>query len=74
MVQAICTALIGVFLLAMSTIGFFKAHMPWYLRITAFVGALGLLTPGTITDLCGLAVLVVIYFIQSRKAKNAALN
>ncbi len=74
MVQAICTALIGVFLLAMSTIGFFKAHMPWYLRITAFVGALGLLTPGTITDLCGLAVLVVIYFIQSRKAKNAAFN
>ena len=74
MVQAICTALIGVFLLAMSTIGFFKAHMPWYLRIMAFVGALGLLTPGTITDLCGLAVLVVIYFIQSRKAKNAALN
>ncbi len=74
MVQAICTALIGVFLLAMSTIGYFKAQMPWYLRALAFVGALGLLTPGTITDLCGLAVLALIYFIQSHKAKKAAAN
>ena len=72
MVQAICTALIGVFLLAMSTIGYFKASLPWYLRIIAFVGALGLLTPGTITDLCGLAVLAVLYFVQTAKAKKIA--
>ncbi|MEG1799663.1 MAG: C4-dicarboxylate ABC transporter permease, partial [Synergistaceae bacterium] len=72
MVQAICTALIGVFLLAMSTIGYFKASLPWYLRIIAFVGALGLLTPGTITDLCGLAVLALLYVIQTAKAKKIA--
>ena len=74
MVQAICTALIGVFLLAMSTIGYFKAYMPWYLRILAFIGALGLLTPGTITDLCGLAVLVLIYIVQTMKAKKIAAS
>ena len=74
MVQAICTALIGVFLLAMSTIGYFKAYMPWYLRILAFIGALGLLTPGTITDLCGLAVLVLIYVVQTMKAKKIAAS
>ena len=74
MVQAICTALIGVFLLAMSTIGYFKAYMPWYLRILAFIGALGLLTPGTITDLCGLAVLVLIYVFQKKKKKKIAAS
>ena len=74
MVQAICTALIGVFLLAMSTIGYFKAYMPWYLRVLAFIGALGLLTPGTITDLCGLAVLVLIYVVQTMKAKKIAAS
>ena len=70
MVQAICTALIGVFLLAMFTIGYFKAHMAWYLRIIAFGGALGLMIPGTISDLMGLGVLALIYVIQTAKAKK----
>lgn len=72
MVQAICTALIGVFLLAMFTIGFFKAHLVWYLRILAFFGALGLLIPGTISDLFGLVVLAIIYAVQTAKAKKIA--
>ena len=72
MVQAICTALIGVFLLAMFTIGFFKAPMAWYMRVLAFVGALGLLIPGTMSDIGGLGVLAVIYLIQSAKAKRKA--
>ena len=72
MIQAIFTALLGVFLLAMATIGFYKAHLPWYLRITAFAGALGLLIPGTVSDLAGLGVLVLIFFIQTAKAKSLA--
>ena len=72
MIQAIFTALLGVFLLAMATIGFYKAHLPWYLRITAFAGALGLLIPGTLSDLAGLGVLVMIFLIQTAKAKSIA--
>ncbi len=72
MAQAICTALIGVFLLAMFTIGFFKAHMAWYMRVLAFAGALGLLIPGTLSDLAGLAVLAVIYVVQTAKSKRLA--
>ncbi len=72
MIQAIFTALLGVFLLAMATIGFYKAHLPWYLRIAAFGGALGLLIPGTVSDLAGLGVLVLIFFIQTAKAKMIA--
>ncbi|MCD8234741.1 MAG: TRAP transporter permease [Cloacibacillus porcorum] len=72
MVQAICTALIGVFLLAMFSIGFFKAHLAWYMRILAFGGAIGLLIPGTTSDLAGLVVLAVIYIVQTAKAKKNA--
>ena len=72
MAQAICTALIGVFLLAMFTIGYFKAHLAWYMRVMAFVGAICLLIPGTMSDLFGLAVLGVIYVMQTAKAKRLA--
>ncbi len=72
MAQAICSALIGVFLLAMFTIGYFKAHLAWYMRVVAFVGAICLLIPGTISDLLGLAVLAVIYVMQTAKAKRLA--
>ena len=82
MAQAICTALIGVFLLAMFTIGYFKAHLAWYMRVKAhlawymralaFVGAICLLIPGTMSDLFGLAVLGVIYVMQTAKAKKLA--
>lgn len=72
MAQAICTALIGVFLLAMFTIGYFKAHLAWYMRALALVGAICLLIPGTMSDLFGLAVLGVIYVIQTAKAKKLA--
>ena len=72
MVQAIFTAMLGVFLLSMFTIGYYKASIPLYLRLVAFAGALGLLIPGTMTDAGGIAVLVLIYVIQTAKAKSIA--
>ncbi len=68
--QAIITALIGVFLLAMCTIGYYKTSMPWYMRVVALVGAIGLLDPGTMTDVIGLVVLVAIHLIQTVRAKK----
>lgn len=76
MIQAIATALIGVFLLAMCTIGYFKTYLAWYLRILAFAGAIGLLIPGTVSDLFGFCVLVVIYLIQivlTKKQSDSAV-
>ena len=69
--QAVATALIGVFLLAMATIGFYKASMAWYLRVLAMGGALLLLIPGTKTDLTGLAILAVVHILQTMKAKKS---
>ncbi|MDL2263953.1 TRAP transporter permease [Synergistaceae bacterium OttesenSCG-928-I11] len=70
MIQAVITALIGVFLLAMCTIGYYKAQLPWILRIVALVGAVALLDPGTMTDAIGLGVLVSLHFIQTIRAKK----
>ena len=72
MVQAIFTAMLGVFLLSMFTIGYYKASIPLYLRLVAFAGALGLLIPGSMTDAGGFAVLILIYVIQTAKAKSIA--
>ncbi len=69
-VQAVCTALLGVFLLAMATIGFFRAPMAAWLRAFALVGALGLLDPGTLTDVIGVVLLIFIFVIQTMKKKS----
>ncbi|MDO5116655.1 MAG: TRAP transporter permease [Synergistaceae bacterium] len=70
LLQAILTALLGVCLLAMFTIGYFKAHISWILRFAALGGALCLLIPGTITDVIGLSILTIIYLIQKNKAQK----
>ncbi|MDR3254080.1 MAG: TRAP transporter permease [Synergistaceae bacterium] len=70
MIQSIITALIGVFLLAMFTIGYFKAHIHWFIRALALCGALGLLDPDTLTDVIGLMILAFIYVFQTIKAKK----
>ncbi len=72
MIQAIFTAMLGVFLLSMFTIGYFKASIPLYLRLLAFAGALALLIPGSMSDAGGIAVLAFIYVIQTAKAKSIA--
>ena len=72
MVQPVCTALLGVFLLAMATIGFYRTHMNLALRGLALVGALGLLTPGSLTDAAGFTILLVIHLFQTYKKRNEA--
>jgi TRAP-type uncharacterized transport system fused permease subunit len=70
MIQAVVTALIGVFLLATATIGFYKTKLVMPLRFVALAGALGLLDPGTLTDVIGIVVLVSIHIIQTILAKR----
>ncbi|MDR2123816.1 MAG: TRAP transporter permease [Desulfovibrio sp.] len=72
MLQAVVTALIGVFLLAMCSIGFYRTTLPLRLRAAALIGALGLLDPGTATDILGLVILVVIHVTQTLRAKREA--
>ncbi len=69
MIQAVISSLVGVYLLSMTTIGYYKGQLSWFMRILAFGGALGLLIPGTITDLCGVGVLIFIHVWQRFIAK-----
>ncbi|MDR3280526.1 MAG: TRAP transporter permease [Synergistaceae bacterium] len=70
MIQAVVTALIGVFLLAMCTIGFYKTKLIWPLRLVALIGTIGLLHPGTTTDIIGLVILIGIHVIQAILAER----
>jgi TRAP transporter 4TM/12TM fusion protein len=67
-VLAIATAMMGVFLLGMSTIGYYKAQIPFWLRIIILCGAIGLLKPGLYSDAFGLAVMIFTIFFQKRRA------
>ncbi|MDO9509039.1 MAG: TRAP transporter permease [Thermovirgaceae bacterium] len=68
---SIGTALLGVFLLGTGSIGFYKTKMVFWLRGIAFVGALGLLIPGIVTDSIGITILIAIHLIQTAKMKKA---
>ena len=70
MFQATLTALLGVFLLAMSTVGYFKGNLSWPLRVLALCAALGLLDPGTLTDIIGLSIFAFIFTTQNLKQKK----
>lgn len=71
MVQAIVTALIGVVLLSMCTIGHYKTALSLPLRFLALIGAVALLHPDTLSDICGIALLMIIHLLQSIRARRA---
>lgn len=64
---AVVTALLGVFLLGMGSIGYYKVKMQIWQRLLAFGGALTLLIPGIQTDVIGLGILVAMHLLQERK-------
>jgi len=72
-IMSIGTALLGVFLLGMGTIGFYKTRMAFWVRALAMAGALGLLVPGIRSDSIGLAVLLFVHFFQTARSKKEAL-
>ncbi len=72
-VTAVFTAMLGVLLLGMSTVGFYKRRMEWWKRIIALAGALFLLIPGWKSDLFGFLVLAGLYFLQNRGFGKSSL-
>jgi TRAP transporter 4TM/12TM fusion protein len=70
-ILSIATALLGVFLLGMGSIGFYKTKMAAWQRALAIGGALTLLVPGLVSDTIGLAVLISMHFLQTVKARKA---
>nr|HPR89804.1 TRAP transporter fused permease subunit [Synergistaceae bacterium] len=71
---AVGTAMLGVVLLGMSTVGYFRGVLSLWKRALALAGALFLLIPGWQSDLFGIAVLVLLYILQSFSSRKAALG
>ena len=73
LVQSLITAILGILLLAMCSVGYFKIPLSAPLRLLAATGAAGLLHPQLISDIYGLCVLFVIFTAQTIKAKRTPL-
>ena len=66
------TGCLGVFLIAVAVEGYFLAPVAMWLRAVATIGALMLIKPGLDTDIIGIVVMAVLYFLQRKKASSAA--
>lgn len=75
LIMATLTALIGMWGLSISMIGFFVAPTTKLERILYFVGGIFMIDPGGMTDLIGIAILATASFLQyTRKRKLDAQN
>lgn len=66
-VQNVATALIGMYALSGGLAGFVQDHCKWYERILLIAGGLGMIIPGTVSDLLGFAILAAIFAIQRKR-------
>jgi TRAP transporter 4TM/12TM fusion protein len=70
LVWMIISAVIGIIGVGAGVEGYLLARMGWVERILALVGGIGLVTPGLVTDLAGLGLLVVVVVWQVLKKKR----
>ncbi|MDI6913595.1 MAG: TRAP transporter permease [Desulfitobacteriaceae bacterium] len=69
--QAVITASLGVVGLAIAIEGWLFTNASWLYRAIAFIGALLLIYPGTITDLIGLGLIALVFVLNFRLKKVA---
>ena len=72
----VISATLGMASIASGFMGYLIHDLKWYSRIALVAGGLLMVIPGTVTDLAGLAILIVILLIQraeNKKEKKAAV-
>lgn len=67
-VQNVATALIGMYALSGGLAGFVQDHCRWYERLLLMGGGMGMIIPGTASDVVGFIIVAAIYIIQKRRA------
>jgi len=70
-IQNVFTALLGMYALSGGLAGFVQDHCKWYERLLLIGGGMGMIIPGTVTDIIGFVIVAAIYVIQKRRY-NAA--
>lgn len=74
-VQIIITSSIGMFAIAGGLEGFMKKKLPWWQRLIAIIGGLGMIDPNLTTDFFGiLLILIVVIFQYIIKDKTQELQ
>lgn len=69
-IPVIITAVLGILCLGIAVEGYMIDYCRFYERIAMLVAALGLLIPGTLSDIVGLVVLVGVYVLQKQRSKK----
>jgi len=64
--KALFSTLLGICALSFAASGYWLRNLNIFERILLFVGAVGLIHPGLISDLTGLGVLAIVYFTQKK--------
>jgi TRAP transporter 4TM/12TM fusion protein len=69
-VQSLFTSVIGCFALSIAVHGWFQGQVPLWLRGVFLIGGLALIKPGMYTDIVGVALLVIAYFLNKKFARK----
>ena len=70
-VAQICiSALLGIFGIAAALNGHLYKKIPWFFRIVLVAGGLGMMIPGTLTDVIGLLLVAAVVAVQYWTAKH----
>lgn len=69
-IKAIITALIGMVGIGGSTTGYLVTKGLWYERIALFIGGVSLINPGTQSDIIGIGLLAIVWFLQNQRRKQ----
>ncbi len=65
---AVVTALIGMFGVSGATLGYFRTQCNGLERLILFIGGISLIIPGIYSDVVGIGILALIYFLQNRRS------
>ncbi len=69
-VQISITAVMGLFGIAAALNGYLYRHIHWLLRLVLVAGGLGMMIPGTLTDVIGFALVAAVIVYQKLTAKK----
>ena len=63
--QLLISSMFGIFGVAAGLEGYFIRPMNWALRLLSVLGGISLIYPGTMTDIMGIVIIVVVFSIQT---------
>ena len=72
-IQSFITAIIGIIALVSATEGWMNGQLNLFQRAVLFIIAFGLLWPGTVSDIIGLAGVALVFYSQRIRQRSAAI-